>query len=128
MQVEALLHELGEPAQVEGCRKAQHERGLDRCSGDQCSKSVAPLLEQAVLHGWASGLDENIDYGRLLGREANIADLELIAAMLREQTILVTGAGGTIGSAICQEVLKYKPKEIIWTKLDGFKPFTFRQI
>ena len=30
--------------------------------------SVAPLLEHAVLHGWTSGLDENIDYGRLLGR------------------------------------------------------------
>ena len=75
--------------------------------------SVAPLLEHAVLHGWTSGLDENIDYGRLLGREANIADLDLIAAMLNGQTILVTGAGGTIGSAICREVLKYSPKEII---------------
>jgi len=75
--------------------------------------SVAPLFEHAILHGWTSDLDENIDYGRLLGREANIADLDLIAAMLKDQTILVTGAGGTIGSAICREVLKYKPKEII---------------
>ena len=75
--------------------------------------SVAPPFEQAVLHGLTSDIDENIDYGHLLGRTANISDLDLIAEKLKGQTILVTGAGGTIGSAICREVARYSPCEII---------------
>lgn len=87
--------------------------------------SVAPLFEHALLHGWMDGLNENMDYGSLLGREMNIADLDLIAAKLEGESILVTGAGGTIGAAICREVLKYKPKAIIM--LDHSEPGLFNE-
>ena len=95
---------------VSATRKAEILESLD---GLDVHVSTAPSLEHAVLHGWTSGLDSSVDYERIIGREANIADIDLIADKLTGQTVLVTGAGGTIGSAICREVAKYKPREII---------------
>ena len=37
----------------------------------------------------------------------------MIEKQLRGKKILVTGAGGSIGSEICRQVAKFKPKEII---------------
>ncbi|WP_353056625.1 polysaccharide biosynthesis protein [Sporosarcina luteola] len=49
----------------------------------------------------------------LLGREEVELDLKAIEEKLSNKTILVTGAGGSIGSEICRQVSKFKPKNII---------------
>ena len=48
----------------------------------------------------------------LLGREAAQLDLNLISSYLRGKRILVTGAGGSIGSELCRQILKFAPAEI----------------
>ena len=49
----------------------------------------------------------------LLGREPVQVDVESIAAYLRGKRVLVTGAGGTIGSEICRQVARFGPEQII---------------
>ncbi|WP_086428572.1 nucleoside-diphosphate sugar epimerase/dehydratase [Staphylococcus cornubiensis] len=49
----------------------------------------------------------------LLGRDPVELDMNMISKELTNQTILVTGAGGSIGSEICRQVCKFKPKRII---------------
>jgi len=49
----------------------------------------------------------------LLGREPVDLDLDQIGAYLAGQTVLVTGAGGSIGSEICRQITRFKPKAII---------------
>ena len=49
----------------------------------------------------------------LLGREPVVLDLDQIGAYLAGQTILVTGAGGSIGSEICRQITRFKPKSMI---------------
>ncbi|HET9301124.1 MAG TPA: nucleoside-diphosphate sugar epimerase/dehydratase [Candidatus Polarisedimenticolaceae bacterium] len=48
----------------------------------------------------------------LLGREAAQLDLNLISSYVRGKRILVTGAGGSIGSELCRQILKFAPAEI----------------
>ncbi len=48
----------------------------------------------------------------LLGREPVDLDLDQIGAYLAGQTVLVTGAGGSIGSEICRQITRFKPKSI----------------
>jgi FlaA1/EpsC-like NDP-sugar epimerase len=48
----------------------------------------------------------------LLGREPAALDLNLISSYLRGKRILVTGAGGSIGSELCRQILKFAPAEI----------------
>ncbi|MDR2345480.1 MAG: polysaccharide biosynthesis protein [Planctomycetaceae bacterium] len=49
----------------------------------------------------------------LLKRDPNHLDNSTIERMLTDQTILVTGAGGSIGSEICRQIIKFCPKKII---------------
>jgi FlaA1/EpsC-like NDP-sugar epimerase len=49
----------------------------------------------------------------LLGRAAVEANIELLAIKITNKSVLVTGAGGTIGSELCRQILKLKPKRLI---------------
>ncbi|MCK6145105.1 polysaccharide biosynthesis protein [Enterococcus hirae] len=56
---------------------------------------------------------KEVDVIDLLGRKEVSLDLESISHQLEGQTILVTGAGGSIGSEICRQVLAFEPAKLI---------------
>ncbi|WP_294562104.1 nucleoside-diphosphate sugar epimerase/dehydratase [uncultured Traorella sp.] len=49
----------------------------------------------------------------LLGRGEIHLDQHEIASYITDKRILVTGAGGSIGSELCRQILKFKPKELV---------------
>ena len=49
----------------------------------------------------------------VLGREPVEVDLEATAAYLKEETVLVTGAGGSIGSELCRQIARVGPQRLI---------------
>jgi FlaA1/EpsC-like NDP-sugar epimerase len=49
----------------------------------------------------------------LLGREEVKLDMKVISENITGKTILVTGAGGSIGSEICRQVMRFSPKQLI---------------
>ena len=53
-----------------------------------------------------------VAYRDLLGREVIKLEKELIGDYLRDKSVLVTGAGGSIGSELCRQVCCFKPKRI----------------
>jgi FlaA1/EpsC-like NDP-sugar epimerase len=55
----------------------------------------------------------NVQIEDVLGREEVKVDLEAIAAYLTGEVVLVTGAGGSIGSELCRQVARFGPKQIV---------------
>lgn len=51
----------------------------------------------------------------LLGRDPVWVDLEEVAHYLKDQVILVTGAGGSIGSELCRQIVRFSPAQLILT-------------
>ncbi len=49
----------------------------------------------------------------LLGREPVKVDLEGISGYLKNKVVLVTGAGGSIGSELCRQILKFLPAKLL---------------
>lgn len=49
----------------------------------------------------------------ILGRDEVKVDLAAIAAYLSDEVVLVTGAGGSIGSELCRQVARFSPKQLI---------------
>lgn len=56
---------------------------------------------------------KKVEVEDLLGRDPVELDMALISKELTDKTILVTGAGGSIGSEICRQVCKFEPERII---------------
>ena len=54
-----------------------------------------------------------VDYRDLLGREVVKLDEDKIGSYLQGQCVLVTGAGGSIGSELCRQICRFKPDSIV---------------
>ncbi len=54
-----------------------------------------------------------VDVEDLLGRDPIDIDISRLNQFITNKTILVTGAGGSIGSELCRQIIKFKPKCII---------------
>lgn len=56
---------------------------------------------------------KEIDVVDLLGREEVKLDMDAIKDQITGKVILVTGAGGSIGSELCRQVMKFNPKQLL---------------
>ncbi len=54
-----------------------------------------------------------VDYRDLLGRDVIRLDEDKIGAYLKGQRVMVTGAGGSIGSELCRQICRFKPHSIV---------------
>jgi FlaA1/EpsC-like NDP-sugar epimerase len=62
--------------------------------------------------------DLNID--DLLNREEVKPDIQLLNKNINSKTVLVTGAGGSIGSELCRQIVKLKPNKLLLLELNEF--------
>jgi FlaA1/EpsC-like NDP-sugar epimerase len=74
--------------------------------------SLPGIYEILAGHKTISRLPQ-IDINRLLGREPVEIDQREVAARLAGATVLVTGAGGSIGSELCRQIARFDPAELI---------------
>jgi len=63
----------------------------------------------------------------LLGREPVQLDEAGIGECLRGRTVLITGAGGSIGSELCRQVARYGPAQLVLVELSEFNLYTIEQ-
>lgn len=49
----------------------------------------------------------------LLGREPIVLDTEALARFIENRVVLVTGAGGSIGSELCRQICRFRPKRLV---------------
>lgn len=61
-----------------------------------------------------------IEIDDLLGRSAVPPDLELVRAMIVGRTIMVTGAGGSIGSELCRKIAQWQPQRVVLFEANEF--------
>ncbi len=74
---------------------------------------VAPSVEELVSGQLTFSRLRSVDVIDILGRDiVNLSSTKLIEE-ISNKTILITGAGGSIGSALCHQIIAFKPKVII---------------
>ena len=55
----------------------------------------------------------DVEIEDILGRDPIVLDNENIGELIKDKPILVTGGGGSIGSELCRQIVKYKPSKLI---------------
>lgn len=89
-------------------------RGLiARCEEAGATPLIVPGVHE-IVHG-----SVNLSWFRpvepedLLGRDPVELDLTALASLLTARTVLVTGAGGSIGSELCRQIVRFAPKRLV---------------
>ncbi|MBX3423864.1 MAG: polysaccharide biosynthesis protein [Pirellulaceae bacterium] len=73
---------------------------------------VIPSIQDVLASSGKMHL-RDVDINDLLRRESVVLDNSSIASIVAGRVVLVTGAGGSIGSEICRQVLKFEPDKLI---------------
>jgi FlaA1/EpsC-like NDP-sugar epimerase len=63
---------------------------------------------------------KEVEIDDLLGRDAVNPREDLLSANIKDKVVMVTGAGGSIGSELCRQILKQAPKKLILFELSEF--------
>ncbi|MDQ6966425.1 MAG: polysaccharide biosynthesis protein, partial [Mariprofundaceae bacterium] len=56
----------------------------------------------------------------LLGRDAVAPDMTLLESCIRDKVVMVTGAGGSIGSELCRQIIKHQPRALLLYERNEF--------
>lgn len=68
-----------------------------------------------------------LDIEDLLGRDAVLPNQLLLSKNIRDKTVLVTGAGGSIGSELCRQILAQKPERLVLVDHSEFNLYSIDQ-
>jgi FlaA1/EpsC-like NDP-sugar epimerase len=63
----------------------------------------------------------------LLGRDSVAPDNELFEKCIRNKVVMVSGAGGSIGSELCRQIIKHAPKQLIILEISEFALYSIEQ-
>jgi FlaA1/EpsC-like NDP-sugar epimerase len=91
----------------------QMQRIVERCQKSKTKFKVLPSMGEIIRGKLSVTFSRDIAYKDLLGRPAVHLDQKEIGRYLTGQTILITGAGGSIGSELCRQILRFSPERLI---------------
>lgn len=82
-----------------------------------CQETKKPVkILPAVSKSLTTSLSKEVrpvNYEDLLGRDPIKVNQEGISNFIKDKTVMVTGGGGSIGSELCRQIIKYNPKKLL---------------
>ncbi|MGN7469769.1 polysaccharide biosynthesis protein [Brevibacillus sp. SAFN-007a] len=86
---------------------------FDLCKTTKASVKILPHVSDILSGKISMSMIRNIRLEDLLGREPVEINLEEVTGYLRQQVVLVTGAGGSIGSELCRQIARFGPAKML---------------
>ena len=92
---------------------------IDICKNTNCKIKTIPGIYEIIDGKVDIKQVRDVEIEDLLGREPIEVDFNLMGSYIQDSTILVTGAGGSIGSELCRQIANIRPKKLIM--LDNYE-------
>ena len=86
---------------------------LDICKKTSCKVQIVPSIYKVIDDSLPLNGIRDVDIEDLLGRKTINLDMSGIEDYIKNKNVLVTGGGGSIGSELCRQISKFKPKNLI---------------
>ena len=93
--------------------KKEKKEIIDICQNTNCKIKTIPGIYEIIDGKVDIKQVRDVDIEDLLGREPVEVDFNLMGSYIQNSTILVTGAGGSIGSELCRQIANIRPKKLI---------------
>nr|MBC8361500.1 polysaccharide biosynthesis protein [Candidatus Desulfatibia profunda] len=92
---------------------SQMRKIIEYCKGSDIDFKTIPSMGELINGKLTINAIREVAYRDLLGRELIKLDEEQIGSYLKGQNVMVTGAGGSIGSELCRQICRFHPQRII---------------
>ncbi|QDG71781.1 polysaccharide biosynthesis protein [Janthinobacterium tructae] len=107
--------------------KGKQRHILDIVENYKVKVKVAPPVESLVNGELRMQDVRDIEIEDLLGRDQVTPDLGLISSCITGKSVMVTGAGGSIGSELCRQIIKLQPSRLILLEMSEFALYSIKQ-
>lgn len=98
---------------IPSLNKQEMNRIFHECAKTNAKTQILPMLEDLLTGKISVNKFRDVQVQDLLGREPVELDIDVISEYVTEKVILVTGAGGSIGSEICRQISEFNPSRLI---------------
>lgn len=107
--------------------KGQQKRILECLEPLKVKIKVTPPVESLVSGELRVQDIRSIEIEDLLGRDPVMPDARLISAGISGKSVLVTGAGGSIGSELCRQIMRLQPTRLLLLDMSEFALYSIEQ-
>lgn len=111
------------PGQTHGVRR----RAMELCHRAGLQAMTVPAWEDLVSGKVSVSQLRKVELDDLLGRDPVKLDSAGLMQWLQGKTVLVTGAGGSIGSELCRQLLRFGPAKLVLYELSEFATYSIEQ-
>ncbi|WP_110943360.1 polysaccharide biosynthesis protein [Virgibacillus senegalensis] len=97
---------------------------VSKCNKTNVKVQMLPKIEDLMSGKVSVNTLKNVEVEDVLGRDTVELDIHTITEYVTGNTVMVTGAGGSIGSEICRQLMKFLPKKIVLVGHGEFSIYT----
>ena len=98
---------------IPSLKGAEREKIVEICNDLHVTVNSMPCVEDVVVGKLSTQQLREIEIADLLGRKEVVLDQSAFNRYFTGKTVLVTGAGGSIGSEICRQIAKFHPERLL---------------
>ena len=102
-------------------------RAFDLCEQAGVKLLLMPHVDDVLGGRVQFSQIREVELDDLLGRDPVELDTESLTNLLRNHVVLVTGAGGTIGSELCRQIARFEPSLLLLFELSEFALYSIEQ-
>ncbi|MHC1724253.1 MAG: polysaccharide biosynthesis protein [Aminipila sp.] len=86
---------------------------MDECKRTRCKIKILPSLIDLINDKVSISKLRDVDIEDFLGRDPVHVNLREISSYIESKIVMVTGGGGSIGSELCRQIAKFRPRRLI---------------
>jgi FlaA1/EpsC-like NDP-sugar epimerase len=93
--------------------KQEKSEMINICKKTKCKLKTLPGMYELINEELSIKKIRNVSIEDILGRKEVKLNIEEISDYVKDQVILVTGGGGSIGSELCRQIARFRPKKLL---------------